>query len=68
MVTSGLASMTLRRPLPSGLPRECPSTFIDRGGTLLLMGVWNDHTLGPGNNVHYYQTVLAKMERPIGSS
>jgi len=35
--------------------------FIDRGGKLLLMGGWNDHTLGPGNNVHYYETVLARM-------
>jgi len=43
--------------------------FIDRGGKLLLMGGWNDHTLGPGNNVHYYQTVLAKLgERRAGNA
>jgi feruloyl esterase len=35
--------------------------FIDRGGKLLLMGGWNDHTLGPGNNVHYYESVVAKL-------
>jgi feruloyl esterase len=35
--------------------------FIDRGGKLLLMGGWNDHTLGPGNNVHYYEAVAAKL-------
>src|SRR5262249_41404607 len=28
---------------------------------LLLMGGWNDHTLGPGNNVHYYESVVAKL-------
>jgi feruloyl esterase len=37
------------------------SKFIDRGGKLMLMGGWNDHTLGPGNNVHYYETVVAKL-------
>jgi feruloyl esterase len=43
--------------------------FIDRGGKLLLMGGWNDHTLGPGNNVHYYQTVLATLgERRAGNA
>jgi tannase/feruloyl esterase len=43
--------------------------FIDRGGKLLLMGGWNDHTLGPGNNVHYYQTVLARLgARRVGNA
>jgi feruloyl esterase len=32
--------------------------FLSRGGKLLMMGGWNDHTLGPGNNVHYFQTVV----------
>jgi feruloyl esterase len=35
--------------------------FIARGGKLLLMGGWNDHTLGPGNNVHYYESVVARL-------
>jgi feruloyl esterase len=37
------------------------SGFVARGGKLLLVGGWNDHTLGPGNNVHYYESVVAKM-------
>jgi tannase/feruloyl esterase len=37
------------------------SKFIDRGGKLLLMGGWNDHTLSPGNNVHYYESVVARL-------
>ena len=37
------------------------SRFIARGGKLLLMGGWNDHTLGPGNNVHYYESVVARL-------
>jgi feruloyl esterase len=35
--------------------------YIARGGKLLLMGGWNDHTLGPGNNVHYYESVVAAV-------
>jgi feruloyl esterase len=35
--------------------------FIAHGGKLLLMGGWNDHTLGPGNNAHYYESVAAKI-------
>jgi len=47
--------------LPINATNPDISKFIDRGGKLLLMGGWNDHTLGPGNNVHYYETVLARM-------
>ena len=25
------------------------------------MGGWNDHTLGPGNSVHYYESVVTKL-------
>jgi feruloyl esterase len=32
--------------------------YISRGGKLLMMGGWNDHTLGPGNNVHYHESVV----------
>jgi len=34
--------------------------FLDRGGKLLLMGGWNDD-LGPGNNVTYYESVIAAL-------
>ena len=37
------------------------SRFIARGGKLLLIGGWNDHTLGPGSNVDYYLSVVAKV-------
>ena len=47
--------------LPINATNPDISKFIDRGGKLLLMGGWNDHTLGPGNNVHYYQAVVAKL-------
>jgi feruloyl esterase len=32
--------------------------FIDRGGKLLLIGGWNDHTLAPGSFVDYYDAVV----------
>jgi feruloyl esterase len=47
--------------LPINATNPDISRFIERGGKLLLVGGWNDHTLGPGNNVHYYETVLAKL-------
>jgi feruloyl esterase len=34
------------------------SPFLDRGGKLLLIGGWNDHTLAPGSFVDYYQAVV----------
>jgi feruloyl esterase len=34
--------------------------FVDRGGKLLLIGGWNDD-LGPGNNVRYYENVVAAL-------
>jgi feruloyl esterase len=47
--------------LPINATNADISKFIARGGKLLLMGGWNDHTLGPGNNVHYYESVVAKL-------
>lgn len=35
--------------------------FIDRGGKLLLVGGWNDHTLAPGSFVDYYEAVTKKL-------
>ena len=35
--------------------------FIARGGKLMLVGGWNDHTLGPGSNVDYYESVVEKV-------
>ena len=32
--------------------------FIDRGGKLLLIGGWADHTLAPGSFVDYYDAVV----------
>ena len=37
------------------------SRFVARGGKLLLLGGWNDHTLAPGSFVDYYQAVVKKM-------
>ena len=37
------------------------SPFIDNGGKLLMVGGWNDHTLGPGNNVDYYDSIVKKL-------
>ena len=34
--------------------------FVARGGKLLLLGGWNDD-LGPGNNVTYYDSVVAAL-------
>ena len=34
------------------------SPFIARGGKLLLVGGWADHTLAPGSFVDYYQRVV----------
>ena len=36
------------------------SAFIARGGKLLMMGGWGEHTLGPGNNVYYYESVVKR--------
>jgi feruloyl esterase len=47
--------------LPINATNPDISKFVNRGGKLLLMGGWNDHTLGPGNNVHYYESVVAKL-------
>ena len=35
--------------------------FIARGGKLMIIGGWNDHTLGPGSNVDYYESVVKKV-------
>ena len=35
--------------------------FVDRGGKLLLVGGWNDHTLAPGSFVDYYEAVVKKL-------
>lgn len=35
--------------------------FIKRGGKLLLVGGWNDHTLAPGSFVDYYQMIVQAM-------
>ena len=32
--------------------------FIARGGKLLLVGGWNDHTLAPGSFVDYYEMIV----------
>jgi feruloyl esterase len=37
------------------------SKFIARGGKLMIVGGWNDHTLGPGSNVDYYESVVKKV-------
>jgi feruloyl esterase len=37
------------------------SPFIKRGGKLLLVGGWNDHTLAPGSFVDYYQMILKAL-------
>jgi feruloyl esterase len=37
------------------------SPYLDNGGKLLMVGGWNDHTLGPGNNVDYYEAILKKL-------
>jgi feruloyl esterase len=36
-------------------------SFVDRGGKLLLVGGWNDHTLAPGSFVDYYEAVVKKL-------
>ena len=52
--------------LPINATNPDLTRFVDRGGKLMLVGGWNDHTLGPGNNVHYYKEVVKKMgERKI---
>jgi feruloyl esterase len=35
--------------------------FVDRGGKLLMIGGWGEHTLGPGNNVYYYESVVKTL-------
>jgi feruloyl esterase len=42
--------------------------FVGRGGKLLLVGGWNEHTLGPGNNVDYYESVVEKMGKKARDS
>jgi feruloyl esterase len=37
------------------------SRFIDRGGKLLLVGGWAEHTLAPGNNVDYYESIVKAL-------
>jgi feruloyl esterase len=37
------------------------SRFVERGGKLLLVGGWAEHTLAPGNNVDYYESIVAKL-------
>jgi len=37
--------------------------FIDRGGKLLLIGGWADHTLAPGSFVDYYEAVVTAVGR-----
>jgi feruloyl esterase len=37
--------------------------FIDRGGKLLLIGGWGDHTLAPGSFVDYYEAVVKAVGR-----
>jgi hypothetical protein len=55
--------------LPINATNPDISRFIDRGGKLLLMGGWNDHTLGPGNNAHFYETIVATLgEKKIKDS
>ena len=55
--------------LPINATNPDLTRFVDRGGKLMLVGGWNDHTLGPGNNVHYYKEVVKKMgERKIRDS
>jgi feruloyl esterase len=52
--------------LPINATNPDISKYIDRGGRLLLMSGWNDHTLAPGNNTHYYDTIVQKLgERKI---
>jgi feruloyl esterase len=37
------------------------SAFIARGGKLMLIGGWGEHTLGPGSNADYYESVVARV-------
>jgi feruloyl esterase len=37
--------------------------FVDRGGKLLLIGGWADHTLAPGSFVDYYEAVVKAVGR-----
>ena len=37
------------------------SRFVARGGKLLLIGGWREHTLGPASNVDYYESVVKKI-------
>jgi feruloyl esterase len=37
------------------------SPFVARGGKLLLVGGWNDHTLGARGPLDYYEQVVAKV-------
>jgi len=42
--------------------------FIDRGGKLLLIGGWADHTLAPGSFVDYYEAVVKAVGRDKAKS
>ena len=42
--------------------------FIDRGGKLLLIGGWADHTLAPGSFVDYYESVVKAVGRDKAKS
>ena len=42
--------------------------FIDRGGKLLLIGGWADHTLAPGSFVDYYESVVKSIGRDKAKS
>ncbi|HEV8392790.1 MAG TPA: tannase/feruloyl esterase family alpha/beta hydrolase [Vicinamibacterales bacterium] len=42
--------------------------FIDRGGKLLLIGGWADHTLAPGSFVDYYESVVKAVGRDKAQS
>jgi feruloyl esterase len=35
--------------------------FVERGGKLLLIGGWAEHTLAPENNVSYYESIVRKL-------
>ena len=37
--------------------------FLERGGKLLLIGGWGDHTLAPGSFVDYYESVVKAVGR-----
>ena len=42
--------------------------FLERGGKLLLVGGWADHTLAPGSFVDYYESVVKAVGRDSARS